>query len=92
MDKKDHLMAEKGPKGASHTKNILKRDSLIFFFINKRGSVLFPPVLNNVPYTNAKRAATSSGIRMESFSPNIAANSRKKIDGLPISEEVKATG
>jgi hypothetical protein len=86
-------MAKKGPKGASHTKNILKRDSLIFLlFTNKRGSVIFLPVLNNVPYTNAKRAATSSGIRMESFSPNIAANSRKKIDGLPISEEVKATG
>jgi len=29
---------------------------------------------------------------MESFSPNVAANSRKKIDGLPIVEEVKATG
>jgi len=49
-------------------------------------------VINNVPYTNAKRAATSTGSRMESFSPNVAANSRKKIDGLPIVEEVKATG
>jgi hypothetical protein len=29
---------------------------------------------------------------MEIFSPNIAANSRKKIDGLPIGEELKAAG
>ena len=29
---------------------------------------------------------------METFSPNLAANSRKKIDGLPIGDEFRAAG